>query len=70
MKYIELKEMSAEQLEKKLTELRGELFNLRFQHAINQLENPKRIPEVKHDIARVMTRLSELKKAVEVTNND
>ena len=37
----------------------GELFNLRFQHAINQLENPGRIDAVKKDIARVMTVLAE-----------
>ena len=51
--------MSAEDLEKKLKELKNELFNLRFQHAINQLDNPHRIPAVKKDIARVMTVLRE-----------
>ena len=55
----ELREMSAEQLNAKLKELKEELFNLRFQHAINQLENPHRIAEVKKDIARVMTILRE-----------
>lgn len=59
MKVKELRELSVEQLEKKLAELKGELFNLRFQLAINQLENPNRIPEVRHDIARVMTLLRE-----------
>ena len=59
MKVKELRELSVEQLEKKLAELKGELFNLRFQLAINQLENPTRIPEVRHDIARVMTLLRE-----------
>ena len=59
MKANELRELSTEQLEKKLAELKGELFNLRFQHAINQLDNPHRIPEVRHDIARVMTLLGE-----------
>ncbi len=59
MKVKELRELSVEQLEKKLTELKSELFNLRFQLAINQLENPNRIPEVRHDIARVMTLLRE-----------
>ena len=51
--------MTAEELNKKLSELKTELFNLRFQHAINQLENPHKIVDVKHDIARVMTVLRE-----------
>ena len=55
----ELKKMSAEELNAKLTELKGELFTLRFQHAINQLDNPQKIVEVKRNIARVMTVLSE-----------
>ena len=59
MKAEEIRSMSAEQLNDKLKELKGELFNLRFQHAINQLENPHRIVEVKRDIARVMTILQQ-----------
>ena len=59
MKAEELRSMSAEQLNDKLQELKGELFNLRFQHAINQLDNPHKIADVKHDIARVMTVLRE-----------
>ena len=55
MKASEIREMSAEQLEAKLGELKEELFNLRFQHAINQLDNPHKIADVKKDIARVMT---------------
>ena len=55
----ELRNMSAEELNAKLKELKEELFNLRFQHAINQLDNPQRIVEVKRNIARVMTVLSE-----------
>ena len=55
----ELKKMSADELNAKLTELKEELFTLRFQHAINQLDNPQRIVEVKKNIARVMTVLSE-----------
>ena len=54
----ELKEMSAEELNAKLKELKEALFTLRFQHAINQLDNPQRIVEVKRNIARVMTILS------------
>ena len=59
MKAKELREMSAEQLSAKLAELKEELFNLRFQLAINQLDKPHKITEVKHDIARVMTVLRE-----------
>ena len=55
----ELRSMSAEELDAKLKELKEELFNLRFQHAINQLDNPQKIVEVKKNIARVMTVLSE-----------
>ena len=51
--------MSVAELEGKLKELKSELFNLRFQHAINQLENPHKIADVKKDIARVMTVLRE-----------
>ena len=59
MKAIEIRKMSAEELEAKLKELKSELFNLRFQLAINQLENPHKIADVKKDIARVMTILRE-----------
>ena len=62
MKAAELRTMSAEALEAKLKELKAELFNLRFQHAINQLDNPHKMTEVKHDIARVMTVLREMQK--------
>ena len=59
-KYTEdLRKMSAEELNAQLKELKEELFNLRFQHAINQLDNPHKITDVKHDIARVMTVLRE-----------
>ena len=59
MKAQEIRAMSSEELEKKLKELKNELFNLRFQNAINQLDNPHRIGDVKRDIARVMTVLNE-----------
>ena len=63
MKAAELRKMSAAELSKKLADLKEELFNLRFQHAINQLDNPMRIEAVKKDIARVKTimRANELK---------
>lgn len=59
MKTTELRAMTSEQLNAKLKELKGELFNLRFQHAIKQLDNTHKIVEVKRDIARVMTILHE-----------
>ena len=62
MKAAELRTMSVEALEAKLKDLKAELFNLRFQHAINQLDNPHKMTEVKHDIARVMTVLQDMKK--------
>ena len=55
----DLRKMSTDELNAKLKELKEELFNLRFQHAINQLDNPQRMVEVKRNIARVMTILSE-----------
>ncbi|MBQ8331281.1 MAG: 50S ribosomal protein L29 [Clostridia bacterium] len=55
----DLRTMSADELNAKLKELKEELFTLRFQHAINQLDNPHKIVEVKKNIARVMTVLSE-----------
>lgn len=59
MKATELRAMSVSDLSDKLTDLKKELFNLRFQHAINQLDNPHKIADVKKDIARVMTILGE-----------
>ena len=59
MKATELREMTDVELNKQLKDLKAELFNLRFQHAINQLDNPIRIEAVKKDIARVMTVLAE-----------
>ncbi len=55
MKASEIREMTETELITKLKDLKQELFNLRFQLAINQLENPKRIMAVKKDIARVNT---------------
>ncbi len=59
MKASEIRNMTTEQLEAKLKELKDELFRLRFQNAIRQLDNPHRISDVKKDIARVMTVLQE-----------
>ena len=55
----ELRAMTPADLEKKLADLKAELFALRFQHATNQLENPIRIADVRRDIARVKTVIRE-----------
>ena len=55
MKASEIRKLSPQELDAKLLELKDELFKLRFQQAINQLENPMRISAVKKDIARVKT---------------
>lgn len=60
MKASELRDLSVEELQTKLTELKEELFNLRFQLAVNQLENSSRISAVKKDIARVSTILRQM----------
>ena len=59
MKAKELKTQSTQELLNELTNLKEELFNLRFQHATGQPENPLRIREVKRDYARVKTVLRE-----------
>ena len=55
MKATEIRDMTQSELNAKLADLKAELFNLRFQHAINQLDNPMRIKAVKKDIARIKT---------------
>jgi large subunit ribosomal protein L29 len=55
MKAGEIRNLSAAELDAKLAELKDELFKLRFQQAVNQLDNPMRIKAVKKDIARIMT---------------
>lgn len=59
MKANKIREMSVNELEQKLVELKGELFNLRFQMATGQLENPMRVRDVKKSIARIKTILKE-----------
>ncbi|MGO1369129.1 MAG: 50S ribosomal protein L29 [Senegalia sp. (in: firmicutes)] len=63
MKASELRDMTIKELDNKLAELKSELFNLRFQLATGQLDNPMRIKVVRKDIARVktITRERELK---------
>ena len=55
----EIKELSASELEKAIKEQKEALFNLRFQHSINQLDNPMKIVETKKTIARMLTVLRE-----------
>jgi len=59
MKANEVRKMSSAELETKLGELKKDLFQLRLQHATNQLDNPVRIAQVKRDIARVKTVIRE-----------
>ena len=59
MKATEIRKMSAEELTNKLGDLKKDLFQLRLQHATNQLDNPVKIAEVKRDIARVKTIIRE-----------
>ena len=59
MEANEVRKMSGEELQTKLQDLKKDLFNLRLQHATNQLDNPIRIAEVKKDIARVKTIIRE-----------
>lgn len=59
MKVKEVRDLSTGELQEKVNELKKELFNLRFQHATNQLENPLRITAVKKTIARVKTVIRE-----------
>ena len=59
MKATEIRKMSAEELTSKLGDLKKDLFQLRLQHATNQLDNPVKIAEIKRDIARVKTIIRE-----------
>lgn len=62
-----IREMSASEMEKRIADLKQELFNLRFQHAINQLDNPMRLKAVKKEIAVIKTimRENEIKNGAE-----
>ena len=59
MKASEIRDMTAQELENKLVDLKKELFTLRFQHTVNQLDNPARLKAVKKDIARIKTIMRE-----------
>lgn len=66
MKADELREMSSEELSERLTEVKEEFFNLRFQNATGQLENFAQIKEVKRDIARIITLVQERALGIEI----
>jgi large subunit ribosomal protein L29 len=59
LKANELRDMTEEELDEKLRETRQQLFNLRFQHATGQLDNTRKLRQVRHDIARIFTILGE-----------
>ncbi len=60
MKASEIRALSRDEMQQKLTELKHELFNLRFQHEIGQLENSSKLKQTKKDIARIQTIMIEL----------
>ncbi|MBQ5317279.1 MAG: 50S ribosomal protein L29 [Oscillospiraceae bacterium] len=65
MKASEVRDLTVQELENKLVDLKKELFALRFQHTVNQLDNPARLKDVKKDIARVKTILLEKTKSAQ-----
>lgn len=65
MKARDIRDMTAEELQARLKDLKGELFNLRFQLATGQLDNTMRIRQVRKDIARVKTVMREMELARE-----
>jgi large subunit ribosomal protein L29 len=69
MKAEEIRALSSEEMQRKLTELKHELFNLRFQHEVGQLENPSKMKQTKLDIARIKTVLNETALSAEETDN-
>jgi large subunit ribosomal protein L29 len=60
MKGSEIREMTAEEMQRKVNDLKQELFNLRFQHEIGQLENRAKIRQTKQEIARLLTVMREI----------
>jgi large subunit ribosomal protein L29 len=58
MKASEIRELGTDEIQQKISELKETLFNLRFQHEVGQLENPKKIGQTKKDIARLNTVLN------------
>lgn len=69
MKIKDIRDLSTQELEDKIKDLKEELFNLRFQNATNQLDNPMRIVSVKKDIAKVKTVLKEKELGINTSVN-
>ncbi len=69
MKAADVRSLSPEERRQKLVELKQELFNLRFQHATGQLENPQRLKQIKRDVARVQTVIREEELSVHETES-
>ena len=60
MKASEIRDLNPDEMHQRVSDLKEELFNLRFQHGIGQLENPQRMKQTKRDIARLKTILREV----------
>ena len=67
MKASELRDLTLDELRQKESDLNAELFNLRFQLATNQMENPMRLPLTKKDLARVKTVIAQKERSAERT---
>lgn len=68
MKASEIRELSQDEMKRKLNELKEGLFNLRFQHAVGQLENQQKMKIMKRDIARINTVINETEKQKKTDN--
>ena len=69
MKAEEIRALSPEEMQQKLMDLKHELFNLRFQHEVGQIENPRKIKQTQKDIARINTVLVEVAQNAKHTDN-
>lgn len=68
MKASEIRELSADERQRKITDLKEEIFNLRFQHETGQLENNQKMKQIKRDIARIKTISTELESNTHTDN--
>ncbi|HHP7233399.1 MAG TPA: 50S ribosomal protein L29 [Desulfobacterales bacterium] len=69
MKASEIRELSADEMQRKVEELQEGLFNLRFQHGTSQLENPQKLKQTKRDIARLKTLIGEARRRQQIQNS-
>jgi large subunit ribosomal protein L29 len=69
MKVSEIRELSADEMQRKVEELQEGLFNLRFQHETSQLENPQKLKQTKRDIARLKTLIGEARRRQQIQNS-